>query len=195
MMQQSLSAISLIYLVAMTSPTISMTSLWLDISILFGIFMALWTFSFSSLRNGTMPTRINSITDILLRGSPIKIGQAIIAGVVIFMTAPQSLRPGTNESLQHQRMNRDRSALPVTKQSAGVIPTTRLTASNQTLRKYPTPEPFCGVPITLNFAIQRSHSPLVRYLVARVIDHWLPFLFAGHPRSVTLSTHNTLGAD
>lgn len=182
----SFAALIFTSLIAMTGSAFAIPSTRLNVSIVLGVLVALWAFSFGRFRYGCMPTRLDSISNILRRRAPVQVTQFIVNRIIISMASMHPLRPWADENLKHQSVNSYHPSLTVSKQSASVIATSWATASDKRLAQHLPLQHLGRAPSASNLAIKGSHSTFTGHLIPRILQHWQPFLFSHHP-SVALS--------
>lgn len=186
MAQQTLNSIGLIDFISVTGSTVSMSGLGLEVSIFLGVLVTLCAASLSGLSDRSVSTRPNRILGILSRRAPVEICQNVVDCIVISMATPQTFRPWTFENGKHESVHGYHLPFSLAKERNGIVPTTLLTASDKTLRKYLALE-FLRKPASANnFAIHGSNATMVRDFVTGIVGNGSP-LFVSHDATVTLS--------
>lgn len=93
------------------------------------------------------------VEHVFRRSAPVQVLQAVVVRVVITVAAMHGLGPRADKGLQHEYVDRHRSALSLPKQGASVIPTSWPTAADLRLRQHLALKHLRCAPSALNFPI------------------------------------------
>lgn len=160
---------------------LAMPGLGCSIGVLFGVLMALWTFSNVRLPAIAVPRFVGSI---LNWSAPIQVFKESIHGIIIFMESLRSVGPRTHETFKHQDVNPDLPRLAVPVQSV-----CRISAPLDTPRHHVSEYPSTvGSDLSVdcaNGSVSRANAAPVGYFVIRVVDNWNPSFFTSHKARIT----------